>query len=214
MIGRALERTARLWPSVERAFAPPASADAGPCGIGSAACCGRWVHAAARLLGNPENESAGRVRRRFDGLLAAMQRHRDRVGELGTAVAHFRKVARSYRPGLFQAEGVPDLPRTNNALEQLFGSQRSHERRATGRKTASPGAVLRGPVRLVAATATRLRAPSGQELGRVDREKWSTLRRHLEQARRARTLRTRFRRDPDTYLVALEQQLRQPTLPS
>ena len=52
MIGRALERTAPLWPDVERAFA--------------------WVHAAARLLANRGNESAERVRRRFDGLLAAM----------------------------------------------------------------------------------------------------------------------------------------------
>jgi hypothetical protein len=194
MIGRALERTAPLWPNVERAFA--------------------WVHAAARLLANRGNESAARVRRRFDGLLAAMQRHHHRVGALGAAVAHFRKVARSYRPGLFQAEGVPDLPRTNNALEQLFGSQRYHERRATGRKTASPGAVLRGPVRLIAATATRLRVPSGRELGRVDREQWNTLRRRLEQGRRARTLRTRFRRDPDAYLAALERQASQPTLPS
>jgi hypothetical protein len=194
MIGRALERTAPLWPNVERAFA--------------------WVHTAARLLANRGNESAERVRRRFDGLLAAMQRHHHRVGALGAAVAHFRKVARSYRPGLFQAEGVPDLPRTNNALEQLFGSQRYHERRATGRKTASPGAVLRGPVRLIAATATRVRAPSGRELGRVDQEQWSTLRRRLEQGRRARTSRTRFRRDPDAYLAALERQASQPTLPS
>lgn len=154
------------------------------------------------------------MRRRFDRLLAAIQRHRDQVGALSTAGAHFRKVARSYRPGLFEAEGVPDLPRTNNALEQLFGSQRYHERRATGRKTASPGAVLRGPVRLIAATATRLGALSGRELGRVDLEQWSTLRRQLEQGRRARTLRTRFRRNPDAYLAALEQQLRQPTLPS
>ncbi|WP_447673477.1 hypothetical protein [Methylobacterium mesophilicum] len=56
------------------------------------------------------------VRRRFDGLLAAMQRYRDRVESLGPAFDHFRKVARSYRPGLFQAADRADLPRTNNAL--------------------------------------------------------------------------------------------------
>ena len=77
-----------------------------------------------------------------------MQRHRDRVEGLGPALDDFRKVAHSYRPGLFHAADVADLPRTNNALEQLFGSQRYHERRATGRKTASPSAVLRGAVRL------------------------------------------------------------------
>ena len=41
---------------------------------------------------------------------------------------------------------VSALPRTNNGLEQLFGSQRYHERRATGRKMASPATVLRGEV--------------------------------------------------------------------
>lgn len=173
-----------------------------------------FVHAAARLLANPTGEAAARVRRRFDGLLAAMHRHRPRVGALGSAVDHFRKVARSYRPGLFQAMTVPDLPRTNNALEQLFGSQRYHERRATGRKTASPGAVLRGSVRLVAGLTTRLQAPTGRDLARVNRERWCALRRHLEQGRRARTDRTRFRQNPDAYLAELERQAKQPTLPS
>ena len=173
----------------------------------------RFVHAAARLLANPADETGAQVRRRFDGLLAAMQRHRRRVGGLGPAVDHFRKVARSYRPGLFHAASMPDLPRTNNALEQLFGSQRYHERRATGRKTASPGAVLRGPVRLAAGVATRLQAPSGRDLGRVDQERWRNLRRQLERGRQARTARTRFRRDPDAYLAALERSAQQPTLP-
>jgi hypothetical protein len=191
---RALARTALLWPEVERAYA--------------------WVHAAAHVLGNREGESAGRVRQRLAGLLGAMQRHRDRVGRLAPAIDHFCKVARSYWPGLFHAEAVADLPRTNNALEQLFGSQRYHERRATGRKTASPGAVLRGAVRLTAATATRLRAPSGRELGRVSPERWWALRASLERGRHARTLRTRFRRDPDAYLAALERQAQQPALPS
>ena len=174
----------------------------------------RFVHAAAHLLANPAGETGARVRQRFDGLLAAMQRHRGRVGGLVCAVDHFRKVARSYRPGLFHAASVPDLPRTNNALEQLFGSQRYHERRATGRKTASPGAVLRGSVRLVAGLATRLEAPSGRDLGRVNQEQWQDLRHQLERGRQARTARTRFRRDPDAYLAALESKARQPALPS
>jgi hypothetical protein len=40
-------------------------------------------------------------KRRFDGLLGAMARHRASAGLLATAVDHFLKVARSYRPGLF-----------------------------------------------------------------------------------------------------------------
>ncbi len=143
-----------------------------------------------------------------------MQRHRRHVGTLGVALDHFRKVAHSYWPGLFQAADMPDLPRTNNALEQLFGSQRYHERRATGRKTASPGAVLRGSVRLMAGIATRLQIPSGRDLGRVDYRQWQNLRRQLERRRQGRTARSRFRRDPDAYLAALERQAGQSTLPT
>ena len=194
MIGRALERTAALWPDVEYAY--------------------RFVHAVAHGLGNPQEESAVMVRRRVNGVLGAMQRHRLKAGSLAGALDHFQKVTRSYRPGLFHTYAVPDLPRTNNDLEQLVGSQRYHERRATGRKTAAPGAVLRGSVRLLAATATRVQAPTARDLGAANREHWRSLHQRLERGRRARTLRTRFRHDPGAYLAALEQQACQLTLPS
>ena len=154
------------------------------------------------------------VQRRFNGLVAAMARHRARAGDLAGAIDHFRKVARSYRPGLFHCYAIPELPRTDNGLEQLFGSQRYHERRATGRKMASPATVLRGEVRVIAATATRLRPPAARELGRVDRQRWRDLRRRLEPRRQARTLRTRFRRDPEAYLAELELKACQPALPA
>ena len=77
-----------------------------------------------------------------------------------------------------------------------------------------PAAVLRGEVRLIAATTTRLRPPTARDLGRVSRDRWAELRKRLDQRRRARTLRTRFRRDPSAYLAALEQQACQPALPA
>src|SRR4029453_10122913 len=117
-IGRALERTAALWPDVEQAY--------------------RFVHTVAHWLGNPQDESAALVRRRVDEVLGAMQRHRSRAGTLADALDHSQKVRRAYRSGLFHTYAGPGLPRTNNDLEQLFGSQRYHERRATGRKTAAP----------------------------------------------------------------------------
>ena len=99
-----------------------------------------------------------------------MARHRASAGDLAGAIDHFCKVTRSYRPGLFPCHAVPELPRTDNGLEQLFGSQRYHERRATGRKMASPATVPRGEVRVIAATATRLHPPTAREFGRVDRK--------------------------------------------
>src|SRR5215203_1606392 len=140
--------------------------------------------------------------------------NRDTAGSLAGAIDHFQKVTRSYRSGLFHTYAVPDLPRTNNDLEHLFGSQRYHERRATGRKTASSSAVLRGSVRLIAATATRAWLPSARELGAANREHWRRLRQRLAKGRQARTLRTRFRHDPVAYLAALEHQACQSALPS
>ena len=173
-----------------------------------------WVHAAARVLNNHQDESAVVVRRRFDGLVGAMVRHRGKAGALADAIGRFRKVARSYRPGLFHCCAVPGLPRTNNDLEQWFGAQRHHDRRATGRKAASPATVLRGEVRLIAAAATRIKPPTAVVLGRVDQAAWKDMRQRLGQRRHARALRTRFRRDPDAYLATLEQQACQLTLPS
>jgi hypothetical protein len=170
------------------------------------------VHRAAHILGDEAGEDATEVRRRFDGLVAAMARHRASAGRLAGAIDHFCKVTRSYRPGLFHCYAVPELPRANNGLEQMFGSQRYHERRATGRKMASPATVLRGEVRVIAAIATRLHPPTGRELGRVNRKRWANLRRRLAPRRQARTLRTRFRRNPEAYLTELEQKACQSAL--
>jgi hypothetical protein len=172
------------------------------------------VHRAAHILGNEAGEDATKVQRRFDGLVAAMVRHRASAGALAGAVDHFCKVTRSYRTGLFHCYAVPDLPRTDNGLEQLFGSQRYHERRATGRKMASPAIVLRGEVRVIAATATRQHPPTGRELGRVDRQRWRDLRHRLAPRRLARVMRTRFRRNPNVYLAELEAKACQSALPS
>jgi hypothetical protein len=194
LIEAGLARTRDLWPDIERAY--------------------RWVHAVARVLGNADGLAAPRVARRFTGLIAAMARHRATAGALAGAVDHFLKVTRSYRPGLFHAYRMPELPRTNNDLERLFGRHRHHDRRATGRKTASPALVLRGSVRLVAAAATRVRPVEARELARANRGAWAELRRRLDHRRHTRVLRARFRRDPDAYLSDLEQLLLQPALPS
>ena len=98
-------------------------------------------------------------------------------------------MTRSYRPGLFHGYAVADLPRTNNGLEQLFGSYRRHERRATGRKANGSAAVLRGPVRLLAGLATRLRRRDAGDLAGADRARWREVRASLERRRHARVLR-------------------------
>jgi hypothetical protein len=143
-----------------------------------------------------------------------MGRRADSAGRLAPAVAHFVKVTRSYWPGLFACYDTADLPRTNNDLEQFFGSHRYHERRASGRKTACAGTVVRGSVRLVASAATRLRHVEAADLVPVDLREWRSLRGELEARQRGRTLGRRFRHNPQVYLRSLEDAFIKPPLPT
>lgn len=171
-----------------------------------------WVHQAAHILGVGGIDRAS-AQARLGGLLGAMTRRRDTVGESAPAVAHLVEVTRSYWPGLFHCYEVTGLPRTTNALEQTFGSYRHHERRVTGRKVASPAAVLRGPARIIAAVATRPQPDRVQDLSSADRTRWLHLRAELSERRHRRIDRRRFRRDPERYLRHLEAKLNQPCLP-
>jgi hypothetical protein len=126
----------------------------------------------------------------------------------------FLKVTASYQPGLFHCYDVTGLPRTNNDLEHVFGSTRYHERRATGRKQASPGLVVRGSVRIVATIATQTYHFSGSDLAPRDLTQWRALREGIDYRHEARREQYRFRKDPEHYLLALEKQLSQRKMPS
>lgn len=172
-----------------------------------------WVHAVAAILDNPDELSHTAIRRKLSGLLGAMQRGQSVTDELQPAVAHFLKVTHSYWPGLFHCYAIPDLPRTNNDLEHLFGRYRHLERRITGRKATSRTLVLRGTARLVAAVATQQRTFDGHDLALYDPESWHRLRSQLETRCHQRRRQLRFRRDPAAYLLELEQRLLKLTLP-
>ena len=168
-----------------------------------------WVHQAAHILTNADHLSSTQVRRQYEDLLAKMRSSDSLTAPLSQMTATFLKVTESYWSGLFHCYGVADLPRTNNDLEHIFGSTRYHERRATGRKQASPGLVVRGSVRLVAALATQNTYFGGSDLAPRNLAQWRTLRKQVEYRHEARREQHRFRKDPDRYLRALEDQLSQ-----
>ena len=172
-----------------------------------------WIHRAAAILANKKGLDTARVRRRYRDLMTALARQRPWCGRWAEALDHFRKVTRSYWSGLFRCYDVEGLPRTNNDLEQFFGSYRYHERRASGRKVACPGTVVRGSVRLVAAATTRLRTIEVADLVPSDVAAWRELRQSLERRQATRALGRRFRRDPQAYLASLEESLINQTLP-
>ncbi len=142
-----------------------------------------------------------------------MSRDRAKAGTLEPAVEHFLKVTESYQPGLFHCFELTDLPPTNNDLEGFFGTGRYNERRATGRKTASPAMVLRGSVRLVASVATTLRPFSAEDIRPASVDSWKSLRAGLEERCERRRQQLRFRRDPHGYLAKLEEGLLKLALP-
>ena len=173
-----------------------------------------WVYRVAHELGNPDGLSGAGVRGRWAGVVQGMDRLAAARADLAEPLRHFVKVSRSYEPGLFHCYDVPDLPRTNNDLEQLFGSHRHHERRCSGRKVASPGLVVRGSVRLVAGLMTRLGEATADDLVPTDVLAWQELRAEVGYREAARVQQRRFRRDPTGYLKRLETQARQSGLPA
>lgn len=172
-----------------------------------------WLHEAARILANHQEESGTQVQVRYQALLDQMAAERERAGTLAPAVDHFLKVTRSYAPGLFHTYDLPGVPRTNNDLEQWFGQARYHQRRVSGRKRPDARLVVRGSVRLVAAVVSRRHRFAGADLRPSSLARWRAVRQDL--ARRAETFRAqrRFRRDPTAFVAALEADLLKQTLP-
>jgi hypothetical protein len=195
LLRRGLEETAPLWPPVRQTY--------------------RWVKRVAGLLDNKRKQPARQVRRGLSALLSKIRQAADRARDPTVAeqLRWFVKVTKSYWSGLFHCYTSADIPRTNNDLEHLFGSHRYHERRASGRKQASPGLVVQGSVRVVASLATRLRPEEGLKLppGYVD--DWRRLRADLDKRRESRRKQRRFRHDPESYLGQLEERCLSPSLP-
>lgn len=183
-----------MWPAIQQAY--------------------DWLHQAAHLLENAEQLDAIALKQEYENLLSTMREQQEVLGSLAPAVAHFCKATASYWDGLFACYQVEGLPRTNNSLEQFFGTARHIERRVTGRKCASPALVVRGSVRVVAAGASRILAVSANELRLTNVKAWRELRQQLEYRHEARRMQLRFRRDPQAYLTALEQRLITSSLPA
>src|SRR5258708_26122011 len=110
-----------------------------------------------------------------------MQQKKAEIGPLREAMEYFGHITDNFAAGLFHCYDVKGLPRTNNDLEHCFGVARVHERRATGRRGAIPGVVVRGSVRVMTAVETSEQSFSAEELRPSDYQRWRDLRAHLQQ---------------------------------
>jgi hypothetical protein len=187
LLARGLKATAALWPPLQSAY--------------------RLVHQAAEILANHQQHSGMQVRERYLAFVGQMQKQKVDMEPLGEPIEHFCHITDNFAAGLFQCYDVEGLPRTNNDLEHCFGVARVHERRATGRRGAIPGVVVRGSVRVITAVVTKEQTFSAAELRPRDYQRWHELRMHLQQCEETRKQQFRFRKNPLAYLAALEAQL-------
>jgi len=184
-----LHTTATLWPPLQNAY--------------------QFVHQAKEILANPQQDTAEHVRERYLAHLAQMRDEIARLVPLASAFEHFCHITDNFAAGLFECYDVQGLPRTNNELEHCFGVARVHERRATGRRGAIPGVVVRGSVRVMAAVTSKQQIFSVEELRPKDYQCWRDLRRQLQQREEIRRKPWRFRKNPVAYLTAIEARLLQ-----
>ena len=182
-----------MWPAIRQAY--------------------RWVYQAAHLLANEQGHPVETLKQEYGQFLQRIKHQQGQLGDLAGAIPHFCQVTQSYWDGLFHCYQVKDLPRTNNDLEQFFGTARHIERRVTGRKSASPTLVVRGSVRVVAAGISQLYPICAADLRLTNIAAWRALRQSLNSRHEGRRCQLRFRRDPLAYLSSLEQSLLTPSLP-
>lgn len=173
----------------------------------------KWIHQAVKILDNEEELPILLVQQRFGAWMIYLSDHKEQLGSLADSITHLLKITRSYWPGLFHCYQVENLPKTNNDLEQVFGSFRHHQRRITGRKKAPASILIRGSSRLITAVVTRIRTFTAQDLATVDLVAWRHQRSQLELLRQKYLQQRRFRRDPKNYLLKLETKLIQSILP-
>lgn len=189
LLTKGLQATAALWPPLQNAYC--------------------FIYQAKAILANPQEEPSRQVRERYLALLAQMRDEIATLGPLASAFEHFCHITANFAAGLFHCYDVKDLPRTNNELEHCFGVARVHERRATGRRGAIVGVVVRGSVRVMAAVSSKQQIFSVEDLQPRDYQRWRDLRRQLQQREETRRQQWRFRKDPATYLTAIEVRLLQ-----
>jgi hypothetical protein len=187
LLTKGLQATAPLWPPLQKAS--------------------QLVRQAAEILANEPQHTGAQVRKRYLAFVKQVQEQQANLKPLGEAIEHFCHLTDHFAPGLFQCYDVAGLPCTNNELEHCFGTARVHERRATGRRGAIPGVVVRGSVRVIAAVTSRQQRFSVEDLQPKDYRQWRELRAHLQQREETRRRQFRFRKDPVAYLAALEAEL-------
>lgn len=131
-----------------------------------------------------------------DGRLAAW---------LHPALTHLVTVLRRLGDGLYHCYDVPELPRTDNGLEQFYRRVKACERRITGHRRSDPFVLRVGSAAVYAVAARELNeADLRRRLAGVDAAVWQAERAALRAHQARQTTMRRFRLRRAAFLADLE----------
>lgn len=115
-------------------------------------CQQEWFLGLADLLNVPEGSTFGwstqtgaEVAQAVDDYLEQLEGLRDELPFAASFFDHMQRRTQHWAPGLFWTYEIPDLPRTNNALEADIGDIKEQYRRITGRRTLKDYLMRYGP---------------------------------------------------------------------
>jgi len=170
-----------------------------------AARLARQVEIVRRVAHILNFKATGRqIRRMLRTLLNSLQRevlqeHADAA--LLSFVDHVVAVSNRYWKGLFHCYDNKDIPRTDNALEQLFNLLKRHERRITGRKSTAGGPLESMAAFVLEAWSTiRLRPQYADLIRQVPPDRLLAARAEVEKLAGPARKRRSIQRDPERHL--------------
>lgn len=124
---------------------------------------------------------------------------------LQPALTHLLTILRRLGGGLYQCYDVPDLPRTDNGLEQFYRRVKACERRITGHRRSDQFVMRVGSAAVYAVAAGEVsEAVLVRQLAGVDAAVWQAERTKLRAHQERQTTMRRFRLHRDAFLADLE----------
>jgi hypothetical protein len=186
------------------------------CGVraGEVRVAHRWLLAIAHTLEPADGAAAGapvtggRVRQQVEAQLVqseTVMASGHLASWLRPALTHLVTILRRVGDGLYHCYDVPDLPRTDNGLEQFYRRVKACERRITGHRRSDRFVMRLGEFAVYAVAAGDLL--EGAVLGRMARVSapaWQDERAALRATGARQTTMWRFRRRRAAFLANLE----------
>ncbi len=152
----------------------------------------------------PDTSLSSTVRTQLDDYLEQLRQRTDLNAQLITFRGHLLRLTERYAPGLFHCYDIPGLPRTDNALESVFGRVRRQTLLTSGPHHAKQRLHEEGAWLLF--DIVRNEHEQIERLQRVSLKEWCRERQRIQDHRASFTDDRRFRRQPSEYLAELEAQ--------